>query len=101
MTLAGFILYKYIYDGKLNIDRYSVSKFAFLSFIGFCTMMIFVDGLYEELELDESGQPIKKTDTVVTYEDVSGPHYENAETKNATQYENVKLKSLFTIKDFL
>lgn len=50
MTIAGFVLYKYIYDTRLQIDRYSVSKFAMLSFIGFCMMMIFVEGLYEELE---------------------------------------------------
>jgi hypothetical protein len=50
MTIAGFVLYKYIYDTRLQIDRYSVSKFAMLSFISFCMMMIFVEGLYEELE---------------------------------------------------
>lgn len=50
MTIGGFVLYKYIYDYKLQIDRYSVTKFAFLSFIGFCMVIIFVDGVYEELE---------------------------------------------------
>ncbi len=49
MTAAGFILYKYVYDKKLQINKYIVSRFVFVAFLGVSITLIVVSGLYEKI----------------------------------------------------
>lgn len=49
MTFAGFILYKYVYDKKLQFNKYIVSRFVFISLIGISITLITVSGLYEKI----------------------------------------------------
>lgn len=49
MTFAGFILYKYIYDKKLSLNKFTVSRFVFIAFFGGSIILFTVGGLYEKI----------------------------------------------------
>ncbi|NQX84857.1 MAG: hypothetical protein HRT67_02955 [Flavobacteriaceae bacterium] len=69
MTLAGFVLYKYVYNIKLNVDRYSVKKFAFVVFVGVCMTIIFFEGFYDAAKLNID-QIISGEDNALSSRDV-------------------------------
>ena len=49
MTFGGFILYKYIYDKKLSLNKFTVSRFVFIAFFGSSIILFTVGGLYEKI----------------------------------------------------
>lgn len=63
MTVAGFILYKYMYNRELELNKYNVSSFVFIAFFGVSIISIFVSGLFEEI--------VYTVESIVTGEDNS------------------------------
>ncbi len=49
MTFVGFILYKYVYDQKLRFNKYFISRFVFIAFLGISITLISVSGLFERM----------------------------------------------------
>lgn len=48
-TLAGFILYVYVFDKNLRIHKYTAGRFAAMAFIGLTMVLLSVRGLYENV----------------------------------------------------
>ncbi|OEK07760.1 hypothetical protein A8C32_14810 [Flavivirga aquatica] len=52
MTLAGFLLYKYIYDKKLRLNIFFISRFIFITFFGVSLTLLAITDLYEKVTHD-------------------------------------------------
>ncbi|GAA3619055.1 O-antigen ligase family protein [Flavivirga jejuensis] len=63
MTFIGFILYKYVYDKRLELNKYIVSRFIFITFIITSIALISISGLYEKI--------VVNVEAIITGEDTS------------------------------
>ncbi len=49
MTAIGFVLYKYVYDKKLQFNKFVISRFIFITILSVSMTLITVSGLYERI----------------------------------------------------
>ena len=49
MTFAGFVLYKYVYDKNLSLNKFTISRFVFIAFFASSILLLTVGGLYDRI----------------------------------------------------
>lgn len=55
MTIVGFILYKYIYDKKLTLNKNVIIRFSLIAFLGISLALLFIKGLYDTIAINVDG----------------------------------------------